>query len=138
MNYAERVTQTVMACMYSDEDVEALHGEPPEDAIIVEGLTANFGFKPENVRANTDAINKLIDEIVPEDFYKGMSFLNLPLDKNGELWGEHQQAEALYAMAKAVGRAEFVLPREMWGAFPGGMPYILFFKEPRPKHTEAK
>lgn len=121
---ATRVKAAMFDCMYQDDPQTA-----PADAVMVDGITMKFGFDPKRVEANRTLIGNLIDEIVPEAFYEGMSFLNLCEAKDGEHWGEHQNMQELYVIAAAIGRARFLLPKDLWGSLPGGMPYIMFKRE---------
>lgn len=124
---AERVDSALRGCLYDAPTASA------NDAVVVEGIVNKFGFDPASIARNRAEIECLIDEIVPDVFYRGsgdeigMSFLQLCDDKHGQQWtGMHQTMEALYVLAAAIGRARFCLPREFWGALPGGMPYIQF------------
>lgn len=55
----------------------------------------------------------------------GWSFLNACMDKGGGQWtGMHPTMDKLFMLGIAAGKARFLLPREMWGALPGGMPYV--------------
>jgi hypothetical protein len=61
----------------------------------------------------------------------GWSFLNMCVDKDGHQWtGMHVTMDQMFALTKALGMSKEVLPREMWSALPGGMPYIQFSLEP--------
>jgi hypothetical protein len=55
----------------------------------------------------------------------GMSMLQMPFTKDGTQYGEQRDADALFMLGQALGLAKPVLPRPMWGAFPGGLPYIV-------------
>ena len=65
---------------------------------------------------------------MPKKFNKndsgGWSFLALCMDKNGEIWGEHESVEELICLGIAIGMVGYSTPREMWSILPGGMPYI--------------
>ena len=37
----------------------------------------------------------------------------------------HQTQEQPVQLGIAIGEVEYRLPREMWSAFPGGMPYFM-------------
>lgn len=56
----------------------------------------------------------------------GMSFLNMCTDRDGNLWtGMHLVMEQLCILALAADKIEWCLPRDFWGALPGGMPYLV-------------
>lgn len=128
---ASRVRNLVMHCFYDNDEIKDLApGTTPAGAIIVKGITKTLGFKPERVKINEASIKALIEEIVPDDFLttggKGMSFLNLCMNRRGEHWAEHPVMEELILLGMAIKRAGFCVPREMWSMFPGGMPYVWF------------
>lgn len=57
----------------------------------------------------------------------GWSFLNLCERKDGVQWtGDHRTQEALCVTAIGTGLAQWLLPRELWSALAGEMPYIAF------------
>jgi len=57
----------------------------------------------------------------------GWSFLQLCEDDHGEQWtGLHKVMDELLMLAIATKHARILLPRELWSALPGGMPYIMF------------
>jgi hypothetical protein len=37
----------------------------------------------------------------------------------------HQRVEQLVQLGIAVGKIRYLLPRDMWDALPGGMPYFV-------------
>ena len=52
--------------------------------------------------------------------------MNACMDKSGRQWtGMHLTMEYLFLLGIAIGEVEYLLPREMWEAFPGGMPYLV-------------
>lgn len=67
---------------------------------------------------------------LPTEFQRtgggGWSFLNACVDKDGWQWtGMHPTMDKLFMLGQAAGKAEWLLPRDMWSALPGGMPYIV-------------
>jgi hypothetical protein len=44
--------------------------------------------------------------------------------KHGEHWGEHPTMGMLFALGIGAGLASYPIPREMWSALPGGVPYV--------------
>lgn len=115
----------IQDCLYaSPDDVPA-----DKNAVaLVEGVHLRFGFDPTAVERNRARIDALIDAVVPDRFYEGMSFLQLCEDRSGAQWGEHRDMDALLCLSIAVKRAKILLPREMWFVMPGGVPYVQFFK----------
>jgi hypothetical protein len=122
---AERVEKVITECLYKTDEVP--NGKPPEDAVIVNGIVRNFAFHPGRLAAHKADVAALCDEL-PDNFHRskggGWSFLNLCMDKDGNQWGEHSNCEALVALAIGTEQGGYPLPREMWDALPGGMPYV--------------
>lgn len=118
MEIANEVHRLVNMCLNGTAD----------GALVVDGIMRKFGFSAAKVAENREAIRTLLDEL-PAEFHKsgggGMSFLNMPMDKHGNQWGEQSTAEALYALGSAAGMAKFCLPRAFWSSLPGGVPYIV-------------
>jgi hypothetical protein len=125
----DRVTQSVLKVMYKEDELPA-GGGAPEGAVMSQGVVRTYGFHPERLKQETQNIMGLVSEIVTDEFLKnkggGLSFSSLCVDREGNQWGEHREMEALFCMAQAIGKAGFCMPREVWGALPGGMPYVWF------------
>lgn len=118
---SDNVETIFLTCLYQDEDKDR------SNAIIVEGITMNFGFHPEHIEENKELIYSLLKELPDEfqmDIGGGWTFLNACNDKDGNLWGEHRNIEQLLALGIAIEKAKYLLPRDLWKALPGGMPYI--------------
>ena len=137
LSKAARVHALMNELLYTHNELNAVnHGvmtDPvilPEGAVLVEGTLRKFGFHPGRLAKNAEKIIGLVREIVDDKFMRseggGYTFLNLPVDRNGEQWGEQPTAESLYCLAAALGLAGFCMPREFWSSLPGGVPYIWF------------
>lgn len=120
---AARVGELLEKCLYQD-------GEPADQRVEVEGILHKFVLHRDRLQANANAIQALLAEL-PEQFRRsggsGWSFLNACMDRHGSQWtGLHLVMEQLFALGMGIGKAEYVLPRELWDvAFPGGMPYLV-------------
>lgn len=117
---AEKVKKIFMDCLSKDEEVEP---------VKVEGIINTFRFHPERIKKNEKAIVEFLNEL-PEQFFPskgdGWSFLNMCNTKDGEQWtGLHQRMEQLMCLGIAIGKIKYLMPREMWKALPGGMPYFV-------------
>lgn len=127
-SYAAQIQQLVKDCLYEDHEVQS--GEVPAGAVIVEGIVNQFGFDPEKVAKAKLHIAELLRKIPTDEFLKdkggGFTFLNLCTDREGNLWGEHHNMEELCCLAIAAGYGGWCAPRDLWKAFPGGMPYVWF------------
>lgn len=56
----------------------------------------------------------------------GWSFLNGCMDRAGGQWtGMHPTVDRLVMLGLAAGLVKFLLPRELWEALPGGVPYFV-------------
>lgn len=119
---AVRVDEVFRDCLYKD-------GEDTSKAILVEGIVTTAGFHPERLESHRKDIEAMLAEL-PSEFQQsgggGMSFLNACNDKNGDQWtGEQRTMEHLFQLGIGIGKVECLVPRKMWSAFPGGMPYYV-------------
>jgi len=126
MTKAERVDAIVRDVLYRDHEI--VDGVPIVPPISTEAVVTTFGFHPDRVAAHRAEIIELLADF-PDEFYAskggGWSFLNFCQTRDGRQWtGEHSTMEALMALGIAVGAVTVLMPREMWSALPGGMPYI--------------
>lgn len=119
---AENVKMIFFDCLFKK-------GELIENPIKAEGIISTFGFHSKRVDKNKDEIYDMLKQL-PSSFQKksggGMSFLNACDDKDGNQWtGFHQTMEQLVVLGIAINKVKYNLPKEMWKAFPGGMPYFV-------------
>jgi hypothetical protein len=115
----QRVESILMDCLSGDESV----------GLKVEGILHTFMLSPEKLATHRAEIVEMLAQMNPMFFDDGTgggwSFLNLCETADGTLWtGEHRAVEQLCALAIGLDLAGFVGSREMWEAFPGGMPYV--------------
>ena len=108
--------------------------EPEDASIKVEGIVHRFAFDRERIKERGAAIGDLLAEL-PDEFHReqggGWTFLNACIDRSGAQWtGLHLAMEQLFALGIAAGRARFMLDRDMWSVFPGGMPYVQVSRSP--------
>ena len=119
---ATRVEEVFFDSLFRD-------GEDTTNHVKAEGIMTNVGFHPERLNGNKAEIAAMLDNL--SDMFKatgggGMSFLEACYDKQGNQWtGMHATMEKLFLMGLATGKAKCLMPREMWGVLPGGMPYYL-------------
>lgn len=124
----EAVEEAIKDCLFLEHEV-AEPGVPPEGAVLVEGITGKYGFHPERLEEKREQVQAWLDEL-PDAFKAtaggGWSFLNMCNTRNDEQWtGLHQRMEQLMCLAMGLGLMTYCLPREMWSALPGGMPYVM-------------
>lgn len=119
---SQRVEVIFLDCLFRE-------GEDTSKHVKAEGITSNVGFHPERIAGHKAEISALLDEL-PDEFKKtgggGMSFLKACNDKHGNQWtGLHKRMEQLFQLGISVEKVECLVPRDMWTALPGGMPYYL-------------
>jgi hypothetical protein len=102
-------------------------GADHSNAVLVDGIVTQFGFDPVKLESHRADVASMLWQL-PVEFRKteggGWSFLNAPMDINGNQWGEQRDAEALMCLGIGLGLAETLMPRDMWSLFPGGVPYF--------------
>lgn len=121
---ADRVTEIMLHVLFQPEEL------PPQDPVLVEGITQRYGFHQARLAERGAAIEAIIREVASDDFLKsgggGMSFLNLCVDRSGNQWAEHSTMQELVCLAIGAGLCGYCLPRDLWFALPGAMPYVWF------------
>jgi hypothetical protein len=118
---ADNVHDVFMKCLFKDN-------ESKENYVEARGVTMHIGFHPGRLEENREKVISMLD-CLPDNFKEnkggGWSFLNACNDKDGVQWADmHQTMDELVCLGLALKALKFQLPREMWGAFPGGMPYF--------------
>ncbi len=117
----QNVFQAFKYCLFNE-------GEDTENHIIAEGVMVKVGFHPERLKEATPIIERMLNDL-PNEFQSdgsgGWSFLNACMDKNGNHWGGHQDIDQLVCLGIASGKLKYLMPRKMWSAMPGGMPYLM-------------
>ena len=122
----EAVNSIFMDCLFRE-------GEDTSNFKKAQGIVCNVGFHPGRLNNHKEEIVALLAELPPQ-FHEatggGWPFLNACNDKDGNQWGEHKNMEQLFQLGIASGLVKCLLPREMWGILPGGMPYYMVLKQP--------
>jgi hypothetical protein len=119
---ADHVKAVFMDCLFKD-------GEDTSNHVVAEGIVHDVGFHPGRIERHRQEIHDMLAEL-PNEFKAsseggGWSFLNACMDRHGNQWADlHLNQEQLVQLGIAIGEVEYCLPREMWGALPGGMPYF--------------
>lgn len=131
---ADRVTDIYRDCLFKDWELLAedpTEADLPENAIITEGVQHKTGFHPTRVEHHRDEIVRMLQDLplpfrLVEGGGGGWSFLQACDDKDGNQWtGLHQTVDQLFQLGMAIGAVQYALPREIWPALPGGMPYMI-------------
>lgn len=117
-----RVEAIFLDCLFEE-------GEDTSNHVRAEGVQQTAGFHPDRLQSHKAEIEAMLDEL-PEEFKEsgggGWSFLNACNDKHGNQWtGLHQRMEQLFQLGIGIGKVRATLPREMWSALPGGVPYYV-------------
>ncbi len=116
-------------CLYRPEELPENPSKDnlPEGAVLSQGVMTTLVLHPERLESHREDIRSMLSQL-DDSFMKskggGMSMLNMPFTKDGTQYGEQRDADALFMLGQAIGCASFVLPREMWAMFPGGLPYV--------------
>ncbi len=105
-----------------------IEGEDTEAYIKIDGIMMSVGLHPSRLKENTVAIRSMLMDL-SDDFKAsgggGMSFLNMCIDNKGVQWADlHETMDKLVVLGIAIGEMSYLMPRDMWPALPGGMPYL--------------
>jgi hypothetical protein len=122
---ANEVEGIILACLLGHAPVEG------DSYVIAHSIVRNFCFSKDKIEKYAERIGWLLHQL-PQQFLEeteggggGWSFLNACMTKNGELWGQQRDVEALLVLGVAAGWASIQLPREIWSILPGGVPYFV-------------
>jgi len=119
---SKRVHEMFKDCLYND--VEIVNGKPIVDPVLIQGIMSRFGLHSTRLESYREEVKGMLQEI-RESFLEGDSFLNFCTLKDGEQWtGFHDTMQELMCLGLGLGLIEYMLPKEMWRALPGGMPMI--------------
>jgi hypothetical protein len=122
---ADNVSKVFEGCRYGINDINNLR-----NAILIHGVVINIAFNPDKVEQQHENINQLLEQL-PSKFKQGWSFLNMCYDKDDNQWGEHYNIDQLVCLGLAIERISFLFEREMWGIFPGSVPYLTVLPDPK-------
>lgn len=121
---AEAVDRIMKDSLFKEGEITG--GQPPADAVVVEGLVSKFGFHPARLASHKAEIDAMLADL-SSDFHLsvggGASFLNGCMDKDGNQWGEQRDVQSLVCLGIGVGSASWLL-KEMASVMPGGVPYF--------------
>lgn len=124
---AKRVHEIVEECLYEESELADMRRAAIEPA-VVEGITASFGFHPVKLEAHRKEVLEMLMQL-PVMFRKseggGWTFLNACNTEDGEQWGQHSDVQMLFVLGIGLKLAAWCMPKDMWSALPGGMPYVV-------------
>lgn len=126
---ADRVNEVFTDCLLEDAT----------DTVEVEGIVHPVVFSRAKLDKYRTEIGEMLVEL-PLPFQPvaaggggGWSFLNACQDRDDNQWtGLHWTMEMLFQLGIGTDQAKWLMPRDMWSAFPGGMPYVAVF--PKENH----
>ena len=131
---ADRVTEIYTDSLFREDELPegpVTKDNLPDGAVVTEGILRSTAFNGARLEAHKAEIIDMLHDLPPEfqtigdGAGGGMSFLNACMTKDGEQWtGMHQTQDMLVQLGIGVDAAKYLLDREMWSAFPGGMPYF--------------
>jgi len=115
------VEEIFVDCLFRDN-------EDTTDHVVAEGIMMKVGFNPDRLNTHQSQIEAMLAEL-PDDYREsgggGMSFLNACVDRHGNHWtGMQLTMDKLFMLGIAIGKAQYLMHRDMWYAFPGGVPYV--------------
>jgi hypothetical protein len=118
----QRVEAIFMDCLFKE-------GEDTSNHIEAEGIIGSVGFHPERLESHRAEIEALLGEL-PNEFKVsgggGWSFLMACNDKHGNQWTSlHLRMDQLFQLGNGIGKVKSLMPRELWSALPGGMPFYI-------------
>lgn len=126
---ASNVNRIFNECLCTSETDVIAH---PGNYEVIEDMRNTevvYFLEKEKLLKNKGLIQRILVEM--SDVFKesgggGCSFLVLCETKDGEQWtGLHETMAKLLYLGLGTGLMEYNLPRNVWRALPGGMPYVL-------------
>lgn len=102
--------------------------EPHTNAKKCTGVQLSVGLNPIQLEKHRTDIFTMLTQL-PDPFMeskgKGWTFLNACQNNKGEQWADmHATMDELLCLGLGIDKVKFQLPRELWDALPGGMPYF--------------
>lgn len=124
---AANVEAIIVDCLYKDSELDR-DGKPKIEPVVVECIINSYAFHPGRLQEHKREVASMLLQL-PKEFFLagggGWSFLQMCVRADGVQWtGLHRTQEMLCALAIGLGFASWLVPRNMWEALPGGMPYI--------------
>jgi hypothetical protein len=127
---SKAVSACFMDCLFTE--AELVDGQPKIAPVVAEGVTAFFGLHPQRLAEKRQMVQGWLQQLPKPFFHEadggggGWSFLNACTTEAGELWtGLHEVVEQLLVLGVGLGMVKWLMPRAMWSALPGGMPYFV-------------
>jgi hypothetical protein len=124
----DQVTDTFGDCLCGHPESED-HNEPGDDDVDIDCIVFTARFSKAKLEERRVLITQMLGEL-PDQFMKskggGWSFLNACDDRRGVQWTSfHRTMAMLFGLGQGLGLVTCLLPRDLWAALPGGMPYYV-------------
>lgn len=126
---ASNIQAVLKDCLFKDDE---LPENPTEDNlpehVKAQGVMNQFAFHPARLESHREDVKSMLEQLADDFMHDkggGMSLMQMPFTRDGVQYGEQRDADLLFVLGAGMGYCSFVLPREMWRALPGGMPYIV-------------
>ncbi len=121
-----RVEKIFASCLFNNIDVFDGQTHIP---VQVDGILGKVDLDNSKLAIHREEITAMLNEL-PQEFQQfsggGWSFLQACNDKHGDQWtGLHQIMDKLFMLGIGIEKVEYLMPREQWGLFPEGMPYLV-------------
>ena len=128
----QEVEAAFQDCSYREEELDGAR-RVPEGAVVALGVIGRFELHPGRLEERRIQVMEWL-KALPHQFHKsvggGSSFLNACNQWDGVQWtGQNQDMDRLFILGMGLGLVESQVPREMWSALPGGMPYYVISVE---------
>lgn len=115
-------------CLLRADEVFA--GQEPADAVHIDGVVEEFVYRRVRLEKHRTEVHAIL-ELLPMEFRRradggegGWSFIMAGKDRDGWLWtGLQRRMAQLLGLGQALGYVKCQVPRPLWSAFPGGVPY---------------
>ena len=119
---AQTVTQLYMECRFKPEESRA-------ERLQTLGITELGDFNFYRIEQHRQVIHELLSQLCDKfSSAEGSTFLNFGLDRYGDVWAGHYDAndpkEQLLKLGLAIQEAEMLDAHITWPSLPGGMPRI--------------
>ncbi len=117
---AEAVEAVLLSALPETKDTQG-------ECVEIQGVMGTFRLQKRSLQEQSLTIKELLAQL-PNEFYAdeggGWSFLNMCTTANGSLWGQQRDVNNLIVLGLGLELVSFLMPRELWEALPGGMPYV--------------
>lgn len=120
----KELQEVFLDCLFREN--ELVGGKPVDglEYVLCSGIVNSIGFHKERLQSHKKDIKSFLNNLNPK-FSEGLSFIEMPMDKDGNQWGEQRSAEQLMLLGYGLGYVSYPLPRNLWRVLPGGVPFVV-------------